>query len=111
MNAMFINVINCSFCWGVVALAVAGYLITVKRLRERWMFWIVLAASWSLLAVLETLMAAGVDLGKMQITTIWLSSFLLVMASLLILFLKFVHMKTKSKAVKIETAITGTQTK
>ncbi|MBN1367424.1 MAG: hypothetical protein JW967_05825 [Dehalococcoidales bacterium] len=98
MNGIIVNIINCMFCWGIVGLAVAGYLLTVKRIRERWMFWIILAISWSLLAVLETMTAIGIDLGRLQITTIWLSSFLLVMASLLLLFLKFIQIKVKSKA-------------
>jgi hypothetical protein len=98
MNEIIVYIINCAFCWSIVGLAVAGYLLTVKRVRERWMFWIVLAASWSLLAILETVMACGIDLGRIQITAIWLSSFLLVMASLLLLFLKFVQMKAKTRA-------------
>lgn len=43
MNQMVINVTNCVFTWSIVVLAAGGYFITLKRIGERWMFWIVLA--------------------------------------------------------------------
>lgn len=95
MNAIIIDVINCIFCWSIVGLSVTGYLLTLKRTGERWLFWVVLAIGWAFLAIIETSIAAGINMDRIQITTIWLSSFLLVMASLLILFLKFIQIKSK----------------
>ena len=95
MNTTAINIINCLFTWSIVALAIGGYLITLKRIKERWPFWIVLAVGWGFLATFETLMASGVPIGNLQITTVWLTSYLLVMASLLLLFLKFIQIKAR----------------
>jgi hypothetical protein len=95
MNDMAVNIINCFFCWSIVVFAIAGYIITLKRTGERWLFWIVLAGGWGLLAIFETLLATGTNMEKIQITTVWLSSYLLVMASLLILFLRFIQIKSR----------------
>jgi hypothetical protein len=93
MNSTVVNVINCAFAWSIVALAICGYLLTLKRIGEKWPFWIVLAIGWSFLAVFETLLTSGMSIGNLQITTAWLTSYLLVMASLLLLFLKFIQIK------------------
>ena len=95
MNQMVINVTNCVFTWSIVVLAAGGYFITLKRIGERWMFWIVLATGWACMAVFETLLARGIQISRVQITTIWLTSYLLVMASLLLLFLKFIQIKAR----------------
>jgi len=96
MNDAAVNIVNCFFCWSIVALALFGYFLTIKRTGERWPFWVVLAVGWSLLAIFETLLAAGANIAKIQIITVWLSSYLLVMASLLILFLRFIQLKSRS---------------
>ena len=95
MNQTAINVINCVFTWSIVIMAAVGYFITLKRIGERWMFWIVLATGWACMAVFETLLASGIQISRVQITTIWLTSYLLVMASLLLLFLKFIQIKAR----------------
>ncbi len=95
MNTAGINLINCIFCWSIVALAVCGYLLTLKRKKEKWPFWFVLAVGWGFLAIFETLRINDVPLNSLQITTAWLTSYLLVMTSLLLLFLKFVQIKAR----------------
>jgi hypothetical protein len=95
MNQTAVNVVNCVFTWSIVALAAGGYLLTLKRIHEKWPFWIILATGWALLAVFETLMASGLQISSLQITTVWLTSYLLVMTSLLLLFLKFIQIKAR----------------
>jgi len=97
MNSTIVNIINCVFSWSIVALAIGGYLLTLKRIGERWPFWIILAIGWALLAIFETVLASGVSVGGSHMTTAWLLSYLLVMASLLLIFLKFIQMKAKSE--------------
>jgi len=98
MNTTVINMINCLFAWSIVALAIGGYFLTLKRIREKWPFWIVLAIGWGFLAIFETLMASGLATSNLQITTVWLTSYLLVMASLLLIFLKFIQIKAGEKS-------------
>jgi len=75
MNPTAINVVNCGFAWSIVGLAVCGYLLTLKRIGEKWPFWVVLAIGWSCMAIFETLLASGVTVGSVQLTTVWLTSY------------------------------------
>ncbi|MBL7165075.1 MAG: hypothetical protein ISS55_01160 [Dehalococcoidales bacterium] len=80
--------VNCGFGWFIVLLAIAGYFLTWRRMRERWSFWIILAVGWAFFATAQTLIAAGVSAGTPYLAAIWLSSFVLVIASLVMLFAK-----------------------
>jgi len=80
--------VNCGFGWFIVLLAIAGYILTLRRMGERWSFWITLAAGWAFFAVAQTLLIAGVPAGVPYLAAIWLSSFVLVIASLVMLFVK-----------------------
>jgi len=80
--------VNCGFGWFIVLLAVAGYVLTWRRMRERWSFWIILAIGWAFFAVAQTLMVAGVPAGVPYLSAIWFSSFVLVITSLVMLFVK-----------------------
>jgi len=97
MSTTVIDIINCVFAWSIVVCAVGGYIVTWKRLGERWPFWIILAIGWSFLAVFETLLAGGLYIDNLKITTVWMASYLLVMASMLLLFLKFVQIKARKQ--------------
>ncbi len=97
MNTTVIDIINCIFAWSIVACAVGGYILTLKRIGERWPFWIILAVGWSFLAIFETLLAGGLYFSNLEITTVWLASYLLVMASMLLLFLKFIQIKSRKQ--------------
>lgn len=87
------NLVNCGFAWLIVLLAVAGYFLTLRRMGQRWLFWIVLAAGWAFFAVAHTLLVAGVSAGTPYLTAIWLSSYVLVVISLALLFLKLTSVK------------------
>ena len=56
MDSTTMNAVNCVFAWSIVALAICGYFLTIKRIGEKWPFWVVLAIGWALLAVFETLL-------------------------------------------------------
>lgn len=92
MDASQVYMINSGFTWFIVMMSLAGYGITLRRTGQKWSLWIVLATGWTLLALINTLMAAGIHVDKDEIGAVWLSSYVLVMASLLMLFLKLVQM-------------------
>ena len=87
------NAVNCGFAWFIVVLSIAGYFLTMKRLGERWSFWIVLAIGWALFALAYTLVIAGVTAGVPYLIAIWLSSYILVTLSLALLFLRLTRTK------------------
>ncbi len=82
------NVVNCGFAWFIVLMALVGYVLTVKRVGEKWVFWIVLAVGWGFFAMANTLVIAGVTPGVPYLVAMWLSSYILVAVSIALLFLK-----------------------
>jgi hypothetical protein len=85
--------VNCGFAWFIVLLAVAGYFLTLRRMGQKWLFWIVLAIGWAFFAVAQTLLVTGVSAGMPYLTAIWLSSYVLVVASLALLFITLTRVK------------------
>jgi hypothetical protein len=88
MNTPITNIVNCSFAWFIVLLAITGYFLTIKRMGEKWAFWIVLATGWGFFAMAYTLVLLGVPASTPFLIAVWLSSFVLVAVSLTLLFLK-----------------------
>ena len=79
-----------------MALAVGGYFITLKRIGERWMFWIILSCGWGLFAVAQTVVLAGNIENSSFISALWISSFVLVICSLVLVFLKLIRSKQET---------------
>lgn len=88
MNTTISYAVNCGFAWFIVLLAIAGYILTLKRMGEKWVFWIVLGVGWAFFALAYTLVLIGVPAGMPYIIAIWLSSYVLVAFSLALLFMK-----------------------
>ncbi|UCC17939.1 MAG: hypothetical protein JSU58_05140 [Dehalococcoidales bacterium] len=88
MESIVTNTVNCCFGWILVALAVTGYYLTLKYRGEKWFFWNILAIGWGFFALAQTLLLAGVQAGEVYLIAIWLSSYVLVIASMILLFLK-----------------------
>jgi hypothetical protein len=96
MESILTNIINCCFGWILVALAVTGYYMTLKNRGEKWLFWNILAIGWGFFALAQTLLLLGVHAGAVYLITIWLSSYILVIASMILLFLKLTNLKMKN---------------
>lgn len=93
MSSTVFHAVNCGFAWFLVVLAVAGYFITLKKMGERWMFWIVLACGWGLFAVAQTVVLAGNIENSFFVSALWISSFVLVICSLVLVFFKLIQEK------------------
>ena len=85
--------VNCGFAWFIVLLAIAGYFLTIRRMGEKWLFWIVLAVGWGFFAMANTLLLAGVPAGMPVLIAIWLSSYVLVVLSMALLFVRLTRVK------------------
>lgn len=85
--------VNCGFAWFIVLLAIGGYFLTLRRMREKWPFWIVLAIGWAFFAVVQTLLVIGFSAGTWYLIAVWLSSYVLVITSLVLLFTKLTRVK------------------
>lgn len=91
MNLQLHYIINSGFCWFIVLMALVGYFLTLKRIGQKWPFWLVLSAGWAFLAVSNSLAVLGVSQGMPYLLAIWLSSYVLVFASLVLLFIKLIQ--------------------
>lgn len=85
--------VNCGFAWFIVLLAIAGYFLTIRRMGEKWLFWIVLAIGWGFFAMANTLLLIGVPAGMPVLIAIWLSSYVLVVVSMALLFVRLTRVK------------------
>jgi len=94
MDANVSYIVNCGFGWFIVILAIAGYFLTLKRQGEKWAFWNVLAVGWAFFAVAQTLLLTGTRVGAPYLTAIWLSSYVLVIASMVLLFIRLTRLKS-----------------
>jgi hypothetical protein len=89
-----IYMVNSIFGWVLVALSVIGYILTARRMGERWAGWLVLAAGWALFALAQTLSLTGTTaLDLRLLIALWVSSFVLVLTAILLLFLKLIRLR------------------
>jgi hypothetical protein len=102
MDISSLNLINCVIVWLLVLLAITGYFVTLRKTGEKWHFWVTLATGWALLAITETLMIAGVTEGTWYVVTALWSPFVLVMASLTLIFIKLPML---TKLVKLRSPV------
>lgn len=87
------GVVNTGFGWTIVVLSFIGYFLTLKRTGERWLFWLVLAVGWIFFALSQTLMLAGARPGAELLGVLLLSSYVLVIYAMVLLFLKLIRIK------------------
>ncbi len=93
MDVTLSHLVNFGFGWVIVLLSVIGYFLTQRRTGEKWLFWIVLAIGWGFFAVAQTLLISGAQAGAFYLVAIWLSSYVLVITSMVLLFVKLVKAK------------------
>ncbi len=93
MDVPISYLVNFGFGWLIVLLAIIGYFLTLRRMGEKWLFWIILAVGWSFFAIAQTLLITGVQAGVPYLAAIWLSSYVLVITSMVLLFIKLTRVK------------------
>ncbi len=93
MDVPISYLVNFGFGWLIVLLAIIGYFLTLRRMGEKWLFWIILAVGWSFFAIAQTLLITGVGAGAPYLAAIWLSSYVLVIYSMVLLFIKLTRVK------------------
>ena len=96
MDSTVTCVVNLVFALLIAVFSIAGYVLTMKRTGQRWSLWIVLATGWVILAIPYILFLAGLDLSVAVMAAIWLSSFILIIVSLTLIFLKLMEMMKQS---------------
>ncbi|MDD5190569.1 MAG: hypothetical protein PHE50_05950 [Dehalococcoidales bacterium] len=98
METTFQQFVNLGFGWFIVILAITGYFLTLRRLGEKWVFWIVLATGWGFFALANTLIVTGISTAQPLIEGIWFSSFVLVVMSMAMLFIKLTQVRQRRQS-------------
>lgn len=83
--------VSSGLCWLIVVMAAAGYFLTLRRLKQKWAFWLMLIIGWAFLAISNTLSVLSIGQGTNFPAAIWLASYVIVTASLVLLFLKLIQ--------------------
>jgi hypothetical protein len=91
------NYVNLGFSWSIVILALFGYFLTLKRTGGKMPFWLVLAGGWICMAILYLILIINLPIGRSLVISIALVSFILVMTSMMLIFLKVVSLLKNKK--------------
>ena len=89
--------INLVFGLVIAALSIAGYILTTKRIGQHWPFWIVLALGWIVYAIPFMLLLSGYDISAAEMAGLYIASFLLIVVSIALMFLKIMDMMKKKE--------------
>jgi hypothetical protein len=89
------SLINSSLAWILVVVAIVGYIVTLRRKGEKLTFWLLLAAGWLCFAVSFTLLSIDARVGTLDLVAGIVASYILIMASLIILFMRLVRVKAQ----------------
>ena len=94
MNHLYL--VNGIFGWVLLALSLIGYIVTIKRLNQKWVAWLVLASGWALFSVAQTLLITTEGVTTAFIVALWIGSYTLVFAAIVLMFLKIVKLRQKA---------------
>jgi hypothetical protein len=79
--------VNVSFAWILMLLSIAGYFVVSRKLGERWAFWPVFAAAWTMFGISHTLLLAGTSSDAWYIMLFRVLGYLFIVSALLVLML------------------------
>jgi hypothetical protein len=91
-----IFMVNCVLGWTLLCLSVLGYVFTQRRFNERWFAWALLATGWGFFSLAQTFLVVDKALPLVVLITLWLSSYIMVISAIILLFLKLIHLKAKN---------------
>jgi hypothetical protein len=93
MNSSQVYIVNSVFGWVLFGLSLAGFIYTTRRVGERWAAWFLLAGGWGFFALAQSLLLAVHDIPLAFLVAFWLSSYIMVIAAITMLFLKLIRLK------------------
>jgi len=93
MDIHMTSLINSALAWVLVIATITGYFVTLRRHGEKLTFWLLLAAGWLCFAVSFTLVSIDASVGARSLVVGILASYVLIMSSLIILFMRLVRVK------------------
>jgi hypothetical protein len=74
-------------------MSMVGYILTQRRFGERWIAWLLMAVGWGLFSIAQTSLITGEGFPLPLLVLLWLSSYIMIMASMALMFFKIIHLK------------------
>ncbi len=93
MSSSQVFIVNSVFGWILLGLSLAGFFYTQRRVGERWAAWFLLAGGWGFFALAQSLLLLLHNLPLSYLIALWLSSYIMVIAAITLLFIKLVRLK------------------
>jgi hypothetical protein len=79
--------VNVAFAWILMLLSIAGYFVVSRKLGEKWAFWPVFAAAWTMFGISHSLLLAGTSSDAWYIMLLRVLGYLLIVSALLVLMI------------------------
>ena len=87
MDVPAVYYVNVSFTWILTLLSIAGYFVLFRKLGEKWAFWPIFAAAWTMFGISHTLLLAGTSSDAWYIMLLRVLGYLLIVSGLLVLMI------------------------
>jgi len=87
MNIPPMYYVNVSFTWILMLLSIAGYFYVSRKQGEKWAFWPIFAAAWTMFGISHTLLLAGTSSDAWYIMPLRVLGYLLIVSALSVLMI------------------------
>ena len=77
MSVPAMHYIGCGFDWFFVLLCIGGYFYTLTKAGNKWTFWLIFAAAWTVFGISYSLMINGIPAGEWYITLLRITGYVL----------------------------------
>jgi hypothetical protein len=85
MDIPAVYYVNVIFAWILMLLSIAGYFVVSRKLGEKWAFWPVFAAAWTMFGISHSLLLAGTSSDAWYIMLLRVLGYLLIVSALSVL--------------------------
>jgi hypothetical protein len=88
-----VSMVNSIFGCILLIMSMVGYILTQRRFGERWIAWLLMAVGWGLFSIAQASLITEEGFALPLLVLLWLCSFIMIMASIVLLFFKMIYLK------------------
>lgn len=85
MDVPAVYYVNVVFAWILMLLSITGYFVVSRKLGEKWAFWSVFAAAWTMFGISHTLLLTGTSSDAWYVMLLRVLGYLLIVSALSVL--------------------------
>ncbi len=90
-----LSTLNTIFAWCIVVFSIFGYIFTIRKIGERWMFWLILGSCWFIFAIVLTITGASSQNDSPFVITVWIFSYILIVISIVLIIMRYLDFKKR----------------